>query len=202
MYTKLSRVPIFPPHMKNIWLKIITPHSNRWGQCYQPMVQPFVGSETLRLPNRWCKGLSTIWRWMKYSTAIRILFFLVRSCSSSSMLWLQDVLFCVSVFYQYHILIFYPLFSHSYSYPVSSILFSSLPLQSSAVAASLAVASFQIAWGSVLQLPEWGRHLQHGIGWFQHQWLQTFASRSHVSRQSLLGQAAEEPVRCAWLCSG
>ena len=78
-------------------------------------------------PTGSCKGLSTIWRWMKYSTTIRILFFLVRSCSSSSILCLQDVLFCVSVFYQYHILIFYPLFSHSYSYPVSSILFSSLP---------------------------------------------------------------------------
>lgn len=41
---------------------------------------------------------------------------------------------CISILSIYHILIFYPLFSHScsYSYPVSSILFSSLPLESSA----------------------------------------------------------------------
>lgn len=89
-------------------------------------------------PNGSCKGLSTIWRWMKYSTAIRILFFLVRSCSSCSILCLQNVfILCISILsisYSHILSIVFPFLF--LSCVLHSLLFSSLPLESSAVAAN------------------------------------------------------------------
>ena len=141
-------------------------------------------------PTAGAKGLSTIWRWMKYSTAIIILFFLVRSCSSSSILWFQNVLFCVSVFYQYHILIFYPLFSHSYS-------LSCVPLESSAVAANDCCHLSKQLEVQCSSCQNEAGICSMELDDFSTLQLQTFASRSHVSRQSLLGQAA---FRVSLLC--